>query len=101
VSGSALVTGQTTSSGWTSGGWDTSYGGSMDGFVVKINPFSPGDADGDGKVDGADLAIWQQHYDPLGNNPDNNFSTGDWNDDGKIDGGDLALWQQKYNPLGV
>ena len=26
----------------------------------------PGDATGEGKVDGADLALWQQNYDPLG-----------------------------------
>ena len=60
-----------------------------------------GDATNDFKVDGGDLALWQQHYDPLGLNADNNtFAMGDWNGDGKIDGGDLALWQQYYNPLG-
>jgi len=68
---------------------------------LMVTILAPGDANEDGKVDGADLAIWQQHYDPLGLNPDNDFSTGDWNDDGKIDGGDLAMWQQNYNPLGV
>ena len=60
---------------------------------------SLGDATGDGKVDGGDLAIWQQNYDPLGTKgatPEK----GDWNGDGKIDGADLALWQQHYNPLG-
>jgi hypothetical protein len=61
----------------------------------------PGDANGDGKVDGGDLAIWQQNYDPLSLNGDNNtWAAGDWNGDGKIDGGDLALWQQYYAPLG-
>jgi len=58
-----------------------------------------GDANGDGKIDGGDLALWQQNYDPLGIG-NNTFAMGDWNDDGKIDGGDLALWQQNYNPLG-
>ncbi len=47
---------------------------------------------------GADLAIWQQNYDPLGVNQ-NTFEMGDWNLDGKIDGTDLAVWQQNYNPL--
>jgi len=61
--------------------------------------FSCGDADLNGKVDGGDLAIWQQCYDPLGLNL-NTFLMGDFNLDGKIDGGDLALWQQNYNPLG-
>jgi hypothetical protein len=50
-------------------------------------------------VDGGDLAIWQQNYDPLGTG-NNTFAMGDWNNDGKIDGGDLALWQQNYDPLG-
>ena len=35
--GSAWVTGQTSSSGWVSGGFDTSYNGGGDAFVAKIN----------------------------------------------------------------
>ena len=58
-----------------------------------------GDANGDFCVDGGDLALWQQNYDPLGLNA-NTFAMGDWNGDGAIDGGDLALWQQNYSPLG-
>ncbi len=38
ASGNALVTGETGSSGWVSGGWDTSYGGDMDAFVVRLSP---------------------------------------------------------------
>ena len=56
-------------------------------------------ADGDWLVDSADLAIWQQYYDPLGLN-DNTFAMGDWNNDGFIDSADLALWQQYYDPIG-
>jgi hypothetical protein len=38
-SGNVLVTGQTESSGWTSGGFDTSYnGGEADAFVAKLSP---------------------------------------------------------------
>ena len=59
----------------------------------------PGDANRDGRVDGADLSIWQQFYDPRGLAGDNNtWDRGDWNDDNRIDGGDLALWQQYYSP---
>ncbi|MCY2954343.1 MAG: SBBP repeat-containing protein, partial [Planctomycetota bacterium] len=36
-SGNVLVTGTTESSGWTSGGFDTSYNGGWDAFVVKIS----------------------------------------------------------------
>jgi len=38
AAGNALVTGETSSSGWTSGGFDTTHNGSMDGFVVKLGP---------------------------------------------------------------
>ncbi len=58
-----------------------------------------GDADFDGRVDGVDLATWQQHYDPLRLN-ENLFTMGDWNCDGRVDGADLALWQQNYDPIG-
>ena len=59
-----------------------------------------GDADGSGAVDGVDLAVWQQHYDPIGIAV-GGFGAGDFNADGKIDGGDLALWQQNYDPIGI
>jgi len=59
-----------------------------------------GDADADGVIDGVDLAIWQENYDPLGLNDNNTFAMGDWDGDGDIDGADLALWQENYAPLG-
>ena len=60
----------------------------------------PGDANHDGKVDGGDLAVWQQNYDPLGVG-NNTCEMGDFNENGRIDGGDLAIWQQNYDPLGT
>jgi MYXO-CTERM domain-containing protein len=77
-------------------GWATKDGQER-GFLLQ--PASPGDANGDGRVDGLDLAWWQIGYDPLGQHA-NTWEMGDWNGDGKIDGGDLALWQQYYAPLG-
>ncbi|MCY2924979.1 MAG: SBBP repeat-containing protein, partial [Planctomycetota bacterium] len=38
LSGNVLVTGQTNSPGWVSGGWDTSYNGGGDAFVAKLSP---------------------------------------------------------------
>ena len=35
--GHVYISGSTDSSGWVSGGWDTSYGGWTDGFVVKLS----------------------------------------------------------------
>jgi len=66
--------------------------------TLRTGALTPGDANGDGCVDGTDLAVWQQYYDPLGLAP-NTFARGDWNGDGRIDGGDLALWQQNYRPV--
>jgi len=37
ASGNAYATGNTYSPGWVSGGWDTSFGGGNDGYVVKLN----------------------------------------------------------------
>ena len=37
-SGNIFVCGTTASSGWTSGGFQTTYGGSYDAFVVKLSP---------------------------------------------------------------
>ena len=59
-----------------------------------------GDGNRDGKVDGADLAVWQQNYDPSGLGL-NIFASGDWSSDSKVDGTDLAIWQQNYDPLGL
>ena len=60
----------------------------------------PGDADDDGDVDGADLAAWQQNYDPVGLN-DNTFEMADFDGDGDVDGADLAIWQINYDPVGA
>ena len=38
ASGNVLVAGQTLSSGWASGGYDTSLGGASDAFVAKLTP---------------------------------------------------------------
>jgi hypothetical protein len=65
---------------------------------------SQADIDADGRVDGADLAIWQQNYNALGDpecNAGNAWcSYADINRDGRVDGADLALWQQQYDALG-
>jgi hypothetical protein len=58
------------------------------------------DANGDGLVDGADLAIWQVSYNPVGDLAAGSLA-GDFNNDGRVDGGDLALWQQNYDPTGA
>lgn len=83
------------SGGTFAGGWAAALAADIQFDIVA----EPGDANGDMKVDGVDLAKWQQNYDPLGLN-ENTFDMGDWNCDGLIDGVDLALWQSNYDPIG-
>ena len=68
--------------------------------IVDVSNYAMGDVNNDGKVDSADLAIWQRNYDPLGKNA-NTPETGDVNNDGRIDSADLAIWQREYAPLGI
>src|SRR3990172_8094695 len=69
-------------------------------LLLDVSPLS-GDINADGKVDGGDLAIWQQNYDPTGASGPYSLSDGDLTADGIVDSADLALWQQTYDPLGA
>ncbi|HBO45485.1 MAG TPA: hypothetical protein DD670_16445, partial [Planctomycetaceae bacterium] len=77
----------TESSGWVSGGWDTSYGGSYDGFVVKITDRLPGDADGNGAVDAQDAKILASNWGKSGMS----WADGDFNNDGVVNAIDAAI----------
>ena len=52
----------------------------------------PGDANSDGKVDGADYVIWLNHYDQNASG----YSNGDFNNSGKVDGADYIIWLNNY-----
>jgi hypothetical protein len=54
-----------------------------------------GDFDGNGIVDGADFASWQDHF-PLPNGA--LLSDGDADGDGDVDGADFVVWQTHYAP---
>ena len=53
----------------------------------------PGDANGDGKVDGLDYIIWLNNYKQT---TPNGSSDGDFNEDGKVDGLDYVIWLNNY-----
>ena len=84
-----------------------SYGDALvDNLVVTDNSaLLPGDANGDGKVDGSDVTIlagnWQAGVgDP---NPETiTWEMGDFNGDGQVDGSDVTIlagnWQAGVNP---
>jgi hypothetical protein len=51
------------------------------------------DFDGDGRVDGDDLLVWQCGAGLIGSG---DLSRGDANHDGRVDGVDLALWRSQF-----
>lgn len=55
----------------------------------------PGDANGDGKVDGVDYARWLNNYNTSKTGP----SMGDFNNNGRVDGVDYAIWLNNYGSV--
>ena len=53
---------------------------------------TPGDGNGDGKVDGQDYIIWLMNYGKTKTGPAN----GDFNNDSKVDGQDYIIWLMNY-----
>ncbi len=53
----------------------------------------PGDANGDGKVDGIDFVIWVQNY---GRTTSRGYLDGDFNSDTFINGIDYVIWLSNY-----
>ena len=52
----------------------------------------PGDANGDGQVNGADYLIWISHYGQSVSGPAN----GDFNNDSAVNGQDYIIWLANY-----
>ena len=54
---------------------------------------TPGDGNGDGKVDGLDYVIWAMNFDDdPADNPPGSPVNGDFNDDGVVNGLDYVTW---------
>jgi hypothetical protein len=60
-------------------------------FAATVGQVFASDFNGDGTVNGADLAVWQMN---LGLMPATN-AQGDANGDGKVDGSDFVIWQHQ------
>ena len=60
------------------------------GFVT---PTLPGDFDKNDVVDGADLAVWSDHYQEIDNGA---YLEGDADGDGDTDGKDFLVWQRQF-----
>lgn len=72
------------------------FNGTVDIGAVEFgsSPLLPGDADGDGKVDFADLVILARNY---GRTSGVTWSDGDFNGDGTVDFDDLVLLARHYS----
>ena len=89
ASGNVYVMGGTESSGWVSGGWNTSFGGIRDAFVVKIRDLVPGDLNGDGRVGSADLDIVRANWGQTVTA--GSLLDGDPSGDGEVNSADLDI----------
>jgi hypothetical protein len=65
---------------------------------IQIGAPRPGDFNGDGAVDGADLAVWQENY---GTTDATKPPPGDADGDQDVDGNDFLVWQQGLTPGGA
>jgi hypothetical protein len=74
-------------------------GETTDNFSVAVTAIgqsqfgTPGDANLDGQVDGADYTIWADHFQSVGS-----LSEGDFNRDGQVDGADYTIWADHFTP---
>ncbi len=59
-------------------------------FLLPSSP--PGDANGDGCVDGGDYTLWADHYGECGVG----LPEGDFTGDGCVNGGDYTIWADNY-----
>jgi hypothetical protein len=73
-------------------------GRSRVGFrVASISEPTPGDANGDGHVDGLDYLIWAGNYgDDPADDPPGSPGNGDYNNDNVVDGLDYLTWAGNY-----
>lgn len=105
--GNMYLTGSTNGTGWpVVNPYQSTYqGGTLDAVLAKLAPITtlptdaptlapkPGDANGDGKVDGADFIIWFNHYKL---STSNGLTDGDFNNSGTVDGADFIIWFNNY-----
>jgi hypothetical protein len=75
------------------GDFELNYIDLMSSDTSPTPNLKPGDANGDGKVDGLDYVIWLNNY---GTTTTDGASKGDFNNDGKVDGLDYVIWLNNY-----
>jgi alpha-glucosidase len=65
------------------------------GLAIHLSPTTTksGDANGDGKVDDTDFAIWRTNYNQT---KTGGASIGDFNNNGKVEGLDYVIWRNNF-----
>ncbi len=86
--------------GTTEGSLGGPNAGGRDAFLAKYNvpvPLTPGDANGDGHIDGYDYLVWAANFgDDPANDPPGSPANGDYNNDGVVDGLDYIAWASNF-----
>ena len=62
--------------------------------ISPVSAATPGDATGEGIVNGADYTIWASHYNQ---STENGPTDGDFNNSGIVDGADYVIWANNYD----
>lgn len=76
---------------------DYSGGDGNDVALFTTAMDTPGDGNGDGKVDGLDYLIWAGNFgDDPADDPPGSPDNGDFNNDGKVDGLDYLTWAGNF-----
>lgn len=72
------------------------FGSNLPALVIQLTPESPGDANFDGLVDGADYTIWADNF----LQSPRVFAQGDFSHDSIVDGADYTIWADHFDPGG-
>jgi hypothetical protein len=62
--------------------------------LIIAGAVQQGDADGDGRVDGVDYAVWLSH---AGSVTSNGAADGDFDGDGQVDDHDYEIWSENFD----
>ena len=77
---------------------DCALGVRLRQYLNWISNQVPGDANWDGRVDGADYTVWADHYGDTGVPLwlSGGYAFGNFNNDSTVDGADYTLWADNY-----
>jgi hypothetical protein len=95
-----IIVSSTTNTLQIHGASTSNFGGTrLNGFELsELAPPRPGDFNGDGSVNAADLTAWKAHF---GTSTGATLAMGDADGDHDVDGADFLVWQKNVGPASV